>query len=58
MRHMGASVVDVFRFASYNPARAVGYTDRGEIAVGKRADLILVDHRMNVKQVILKGEKQ
>jgi alpha-D-ribose 1-methylphosphonate 5-triphosphate diphosphatase len=26
-----------------NPARAAGLTDRGEIAPGKRADLILVD---------------
>lgn len=56
MKHTGASLVDVFRFASYNPARCYGMTDRGEIAVGKRADLIVVDHKMNVKQVIFKGE--
>ncbi len=56
MKHTGASLVDVFNFASTNPARAVGFTDRGEIAVGKRADLVLVDHKMNVKKVLLKGE--
>lgn len=56
MKHTGASLVDVFNFASYNPAQAVGFTDRGEIAVGKRADLIVVDHKMNVKKVLLKGE--
>ncbi len=56
MKHAGASIVDVFRYASYNPAKAVGFADRGEIAVGKRADLVVVDHKMNVKQVILKGE--
>ncbi len=56
MKHTGASLVDVFRFASYNPAHAVGFTDRGEIAVGKRADLVVVDHKMNVKKVFLKGE--
>ena len=56
MVHTGASIVDVFQFASYNPAKAVGFTDRGEIAVGKRADLIVVDQKMNVKQVLLKGE--
>ncbi len=55
MKHTGASIVDVFRFASYNPARAVGLLDRGEIAVGKRADLILCDHKMNVEKVILGG---
>ncbi|OUS06616.1 alpha-D-ribose 1-methylphosphonate 5-triphosphate diphosphatase [Rhodobacterales bacterium 52_120_T64] len=30
------------RLATVNPARALGLTDRGEIAVGKRADLIVV----------------
>ena len=56
LKHTGASIVDVFKFASYNPARAIGFYDRGEIAVGKRADLVIVDHWMNVKTVILKGE--
>lgn len=56
MKHTGASLVDAFRVASYNPARAVGFTDRGEIREGLRADLILVDHKMNVKTVIMKGK--
>ena len=58
MKHTGASIVDVFKFASYNPSRAVGLYDRGEIAVGKRADLIFTDHWMNVKTVILGGNVQ
>ena len=57
MKHTGASIVDVFRFASYNPARAVGLLDRGEIAVGKRADLLVCDHKMNVKAVFLAGKE-
>ena len=56
MKHTGASIVDVFRYASYNPSRAVGFTDRGEIRQGLRADLIFVDHWMNVKKVILGGK--
>ncbi len=56
MKHTGASLVDVFKFASRNPAQAAGLYDRGEIAPGKRADLIFVDHKMNVKKVILKGD--
>ncbi len=56
MKHTGASLVDVFNYASYNPARLLGMTDRGEIAVGKRADLILTDHKMNVKKVLFAGE--
>ncbi len=58
MKHTGASIVDAFRCASYNPARAVGFTDRGEIAVGKRADLVITDHKMNISTVILDGVKQ
>ena len=56
-KHTGASVCDVFRFASYNPSRAVGLLDRGEIAKGLRADLVFVDYKMGVHKVILGGEE-
>lgn len=56
MKHTGASIVDAFRVASYNPSRAVGLTDRGEIRVGLRADLIFVDCHMNVSTVIVGGK--
>lgn len=58
MKHTGASIVNVFQFASYNPAQAVGLTDRGEIAASKRADLIFTDYNMNVKTILIKGEIQ
>ncbi|MBK6960909.1 MAG: alpha-D-ribose 1-methylphosphonate 5-triphosphate diphosphatase [Gammaproteobacteria bacterium] len=38
----GISLADAVRLVSTNPARAAGLTDRGEIAVGKRADLVAV----------------
>ena len=56
MKHTGASIVDAFRVASYNPAKVVGLKDRGEIRKGLRADLIIVDHKMNVRKVILSGK--
>ena len=56
IKHTGASVCDVFRYASYNPSRAVGLTDRGEIAKGLLADLVICDHNMKVKNVISKGD--
>ncbi len=56
MMHTGASLVDVVNYASYNPAKALGLTDRGEIAVGKLADLVFVDGKVNVKKVILGGK--
>jgi alpha-D-ribose 1-methylphosphonate 5-triphosphate diphosphatase len=40
----GISLADAVRLVSANPARAAGLTDRGEIAVGKRADLVAVAH--------------
>lgn len=58
MKHTGASIVDVFRYASLNPATAIGFTDRGQIAKGLRADLIICDNWMNVKKVILQGKVQ
>lgn len=56
MKHTGASIVDAFKVGSYNPSRAVGLTDRGEIREGLRADLIFVDIKMNVKTVMVSGE--
>jgi 5-methylthioadenosine/S-adenosylhomocysteine deaminase len=47
---------DVIEMASVNGARALGRDDSGEIAVGKRADLVLVDYKMKVERVMLAGE--
>ena len=54
--HMGCSVCDSFRFASTNPARALGLWDRGYIAKGALADLIIVNQFFDIKKVIFKGE--
>ena len=58
MVHTGCSVVDAFRFASYNPARAVGLSRVGYIEEGNIANLIFVDGKFNVKKTILKGEEK
>jgi len=44
------------RLASVNPAKALGLTDRGEISVGKRADLVLVDPSSRTAATLRKGE--
>ncbi|MCU0828786.1 MAG: alpha-D-ribose 1-methylphosphonate 5-triphosphate diphosphatase [Tabrizicola sp.] len=38
-----APLADLWRLVSLNPARAMGLTDRGRIAPGLRADLVLLD---------------
>ena len=38
----GMSLPQAVRLVTRNPARAVGFDDRGEIAIGKRADLVRV----------------
>lgn len=56
IKHTGASIVDVFKFASTNPATVTGFHDRGEIARGKRADLVFVDYKMKVGKVLMEGK--
>jgi alpha-D-ribose 1-methylphosphonate 5-triphosphate diphosphatase len=44
------------RLATINPAKALGLTDRGEIAVGKRADLIVVNDKDRVIETYCAGQ--
>ena len=44
------------RLASANPAKALGLTDRGEIALGKNADLVLVDPDNRVAATLRAGQ--
>ena len=57
MVHTGASLCQVFKYASTNPAEMLGLTDRGRIARGNVANLISVDHEFQVKSVYLNGKK-
>ncbi len=53
----GAPLSDVVKVASYNPARQIGVLDRkGSIAIGKDADVIIIDDDINVYTTICRGK--
>ena len=57
MVHTGASLCQVFKYASTNPAKLLSLTDRGVIKKGNKANLITVSAEFNVQSVYLAGKK-
>ncbi len=57
MYHLAeVDLIAISKMASSTPAKVMGYTDRGSIEIGKRADFVLMDTALNIKKVIFKGE--
>lgn len=57
MVHTGASLCQVFKYASTNPAKLLNLKDRGSIKVGNVANLITVSAEFEVQSVYLAGKK-
>jgi N-acetylglucosamine-6-phosphate deacetylase len=58
MKVTGCSLKEAIQMSSTNPARLYGLDDRGEIAIGKRADLILfqiIDNELVIKRTYVSG---
>jgi N-acetylglucosamine-6-phosphate deacetylase len=58
MKVTGCTLEEAIRMTSANPAKLIGLNDRGEIAIGKRADLILfqvVDNELIIMQTYVNG---
>lgn len=55
---IGDDVVQLSRMASLTPARVMGWSDRGEIAVNKRADLLIIDEQYEIKKIITEKENK
>ena len=53
----GAGIEKVSQMASGTPARAMGLKDRGKIAPGKRADLIVMNEDFNIEKIFFGGEE-
>jgi len=53
---VGTDLATAVRAASTNPARVLGAGDRGELAVGRRADVVRLDDDLLVEGVWVAGE--
>ena len=51
----GVSLVDAARMCATSPAEQMGLADTGQIAVGKTADLVVLDSALKVRQTYLRG---
>lgn len=58
MAHTNCGIAQVFVMASLNPAKVIGMGDEiGSIEKGKVADLVFVDDKFNVLDVMVGGER-
>ena len=53
---IGRDMVALSKMASLTPSRVMGFDDRGEIAVGKRADLLIMNENLCLQKIIFKGD--
>ena len=54
-QHLDLTINEAVNLASYNPAKNLNLHDIGEIAVNKKADLIMFDEEINVDFVMIDG---
>ena len=52
-----ASLVELAKISSTNAAKSINLLDRGVLAKGKLADIVLLDENLNVKDVYKLGVK-
>ncbi len=52
---IGLPLTDAVRMATDTPARAMGWKDKGELAEGKDADLVVLSPELNVLRVFCRG---
>lgn len=56
-KHADVPILDAVKMATLTPAKVIGATNKGMIAKGYDADLILFDDNINVKYVMISGEE-
>lgn len=56
VKEVGISLDQAIRYATVNPAKALGIFDRyGSISYGKVANIVLLDQNLNIKTVVVRG---
>ena len=55
IRNAEVPLPDAIAMASFNPAREAGLSDKGEIAVGKDADLVVLSPELEVMRTYING---
>ncbi len=53
----GVPLEEAARMVTLNPARYLGLTDRGRLEPGARADLVVLDTDLTVREVWVRGER-
>lgn len=53
----GIPLAEASQMASGAPAASLGLTDRGQLREGQRADLVVLDHALNIKAVYVAGKE-
>ena len=56
MAASGLPLEEAVKATSYNQCVSLGIPDRGEIAVGKVADLVLLDQNLNPLLTVVSGK--
>ncbi|WP_455682521.1 N-acetylglucosamine-6-phosphate deacetylase [Thomasclavelia sp.] len=55
-QHLGLTIYEAVKLASYNPAKNLNLIDLGELAINKKADIIMFDEEINVDFVMIDGK--
>ena len=53
---IGGDFIAMVKMSSTNAAKLLGLFDRGEIAVGKKADLLIVNQNFEIEKIIYNGD--
>ncbi|MCL4440794.1 MAG: N-acetylglucosamine-6-phosphate deacetylase [Firmicutes bacterium] len=56
VEQVGLTLIEAVQLAVTNPGKILGLDDRGRLEPGKRADIVVLDHHLNVLMTIVGGK--